>query len=111
MQGILVQGSRYCNLLSESGGDSVRTMVFCSNEKGEFAVGMKLAPDYLHRTGYRLPTEAEWSGVCVPRPNQISSIFRRYSGIDWKLCVVYCAIPKNDRYRSWDTLAKRFRTL
>ena len=44
----------YCNWLSEQEGK------WCYDPAQKFAEGMVLLPDYLQRTGYRLPSEAEW---------------------------------------------------
>jgi formylglycine-generating enzyme required for sulfatase activity len=54
----------YCNWLSEQDGIPREQWCYAPNEKGLYAQGMKLAPDYLRRSGYRLPTVLEWEYAC-----------------------------------------------
>ncbi len=57
---MLVAG--YCRWLSEQEGLSEDQM--CYPPIDEIKDGIRLPDDYLRRTGYRLPTEAEWECVC-----------------------------------------------
>jgi formylglycine-generating enzyme required for sulfatase activity len=52
----------YCRWLSEKEGIAEEEM--CYPRMAEIGEGMKLGPGFLNRTGYRLPTEAEWKYVC-----------------------------------------------
>jgi formylglycine-generating enzyme required for sulfatase activity/serine/threonine protein kinase len=52
----------YCNWLSEQEG--IPPTQWCYLADQPFADGMRLYKDYLHRTGYRLLTEAEWEYTC-----------------------------------------------
>ena len=54
----------YCNWLSEREGIAKEEWCYLPNKEGEYAEGMATAPDSLRKTGYRLPTEAEWEYAC-----------------------------------------------
>ena len=52
----------YCNWLSKVEG--IPSEEWCYDPDQEFVEGMALVPNYLQRTGYRLPSEAEWENAC-----------------------------------------------
>ncbi len=54
----------YCNWLSDAEGLDESEWCYLPNDKGEYGTGMKLAPDWNDRRGYRLLTEAEWEFAC-----------------------------------------------
>jgi formylglycine-generating enzyme required for sulfatase activity len=55
--------AQYCNWLSKEEGIEEGQWCYPSDPK-KITVGLVLAPECLEKTGYRLPTEAEWECVC-----------------------------------------------
>ena len=54
----------YCNWLSEQDGIPQGQWCYLPNDDGKYAEGMKVASDFLIRSGYRLPTAVEWEYAC-----------------------------------------------
>ena len=54
----------YCSWLNEQEDIPKDQWCYEPNDNGEYADGMKIAADFLLRTGYRLPTEEEWEFMC-----------------------------------------------
>jgi formylglycine-generating enzyme required for sulfatase activity len=77
--------AQYCNWLSEQEGIPRDQWCYEPNTAGRYAPGMRIAADALRRTGYRLPTEAEFEYACragavTSRPyGQAEELLRRYA--------------------------------
>jgi formylglycine-generating enzyme required for sulfatase activity len=68
------EAAAYCDWLSEEEG---LPKCYLPNQSGSYGEGMTIPADFLKRTGYRLPTEAEWEYAC--RSGTITSRYYGFS--------------------------------
>jgi formylglycine-generating enzyme required for sulfatase activity/tetratricopeptide (TPR) repeat protein len=90
------EAAAYCNWLSEQEGIPPDQWCYEKNAQSQYGPGMKLAANYLQRTGYRLPTEAEWENAC-----RAGAITRFYFGESEELLPRYGWYQKNAQNRFW----------
>jgi formylglycine-generating enzyme required for sulfatase activity len=90
------EAAMYCNWLSKQDGIPESEWVYPRN-LSDIQNGMKLPGDYLHRTGYRLATEAEWEFAA-----RAGSTAARYYGSSDALLEEYAWYSKNPPRRKED---------
>jgi serine/threonine protein kinase/formylglycine-generating enzyme required for sulfatase activity len=86
----------YCNWLSKKDGLPEQEWCYEPNKDQEYAEGMRPAPGYLGRAGYRLPTEAEWEYAC-----RAGAVTSRCYGESEELLEHYAWYVRNANGRSW----------
>ncbi len=83
----------YCNWLSRKERQSE---CYEPNAQGRYAEGMKIPADVLGRTGYRLPTEAEWEYAC-----RAGALTSRYFGVKVDLLGRYAWYRGTSQEHAW----------
>jgi formylglycine-generating enzyme required for sulfatase activity len=90
------EAAAYCNWLSEKEGLPRNQWCYQPAQGEAYTEGMTIPADVLQRTGYRLPTEAEWEYGC--RSGTMTS---RYFGLSTDLLGTYARYQANSQDHAW----------
>ncbi len=88
--------AHYCNWLSEQEGIPRDQWCYIPAPGGAYDEGMTAAANILERTGYRLPTEAEWEFAC-----RAGTTTARYYGTSIDLLAAYAHYQANSEEHAW----------
>jgi serine/threonine protein kinase/formylglycine-generating enzyme required for sulfatase activity len=86
----------YCNWLSQQEGIPKDQWCYRPNKDDKYEEGLKMAPNFLELTGYRLPTEAEWEYA-----SRAGAVTSRYYGQTDELLGKYAWHLQNASERAW----------
>jgi len=88
--------AHFSNWLSEQEGLPKDQWCYLANQAGDYTEGMSIPADVLQRTGYRLPTEAEWEYAC-----RAGAVTIRYYGNSNDLLDAYARYGANSKEHAW----------
>src|SRR5262249_44165204 len=86
----------YCNWLSEQEGLPREQWCYLPNEQKKYDKGMKIPADFSQRTGYRLPSGAEWEYA-----SRAGAVTSRHYGLSVDLLEQYARYQANSHHRAW----------